>query len=461
MSAQTPASVHILGICGTFMGGLAALARELGLSVSGSDQNVYPPMSTQLQALGIELQQGWHADALGPAGAEILIGNALSRGNPAVEAVLDRALPYRSGPQWLAEQVLAGRRTLAVCGTHGKTTTTSMLAFVLDRLGLAPGFLIGGVAHDFPNSARLGSGECFVIEGDEYDSAFFDKRSKFIHYRPQIAILNNLEFDHADIFDDLAAIERQFHHLVRTIPGSGRIIVKAGDAALARVLAKGCWTAVESFSAEPGVSADWRGECADDGASFRLYRRERLLGEVAWSMRGRHNVANAVAAIAAASAAGADPALALSVLADFGGVRRRLERIGSAGGIEILEDFAHHPTAIELTLAAARADAPGRRVLVALEPRSNSMRSGAHRSGLAPALAAADAVWVLERAGLSWDAAGALAPLGNRAHTVESVEQLLDQLLAFAQPNDRVVFMSNGSFDDAPRRMLAQLRDRP
>ncbi len=451
--------VHILGICGTFMGGLAALGRELGLTVSGSDQNVYPPMSTQLQTLGIELEQGWHADSLGQPGDEILIGNALSRGNPAVEAVLDRGLPYRSGPQWLAEQVLVGRRTLAVCGTHGKTTTTSMLAFLLDRLGFAPGFLIGGVAQDFPSSARLGSGECFVIEGDEYDSAFFDKRSKFIHYRPQVAILNNLEFDHADIFDDLAAIERQFHHLVRTVPGSGRIIAKAGDEALERVLAKGCWSAVERFSADSGISADWRGECADDGASFRLYQHERLLGEVTWAMRGRHNVANAVAAIAAASAVGADPARALAVLADFGGVRRRLERIGEAGGIEILEDFAHHPTAIEMTLAAARADAPGRRVLVALEPRSNSMRSGVHRDGLAPALALADAVWVIERANLPWDAAGALAPLGKRAHTVPNVEQLLDQLLAGCESGDRIVFMSNGSFDDAPRRLLARLRE--
>jgi UDP-N-acetylmuramate: L-alanyl-gamma-D-glutamyl-meso-diaminopimelate ligase len=452
-------SVHILGICGTFMGGVAALARELGLRVSGSDLNVYPPMSTQLEALGIELEKGWHADALGPHGAEILIGNALSRGNPAVEAVLDRGLPYRSGPQWLAEQVLAGRRTLAICGTHGKTTTTSMLAFLLDRLGFDPGFLIGGVAQDFPSSARLGTGECFVIEGDEYDSAFFDKRSKFVHYRPQVAILNNLEFDHADIFDDLAAIERQFHHLVRTVPSSGRIIAKAGDAALERVLAKGCWTPIERFSAEPGVDADWRAECIEDGASFRLYQHGRLLGDVAWAMRGRHNVANAVAAIAAASAVGADPAQALAALADFGGVKRRLEYLGSAGGIEIFEDFAHHPTAIELTLTAARADAPGQRVLVALEPRSNSMRSGAHRDGLAPSLAAADAIWVLERANLPWDASGALAALGDKAHTVASVERLLDQLRTASQPGDRIVFMSNGSFDDAPRRMLALLRD--
>ncbi|MCB1605541.1 MAG: UDP-N-acetylmuramate:L-alanyl-gamma-D-glutamyl-meso-diaminopimelate ligase [Xanthomonadales bacterium] len=446
--------LHILGICGTFMGGLAALAREQGLSVSGSDSGVFPPMSTQLEALQIQLQEGYDPAHLNPPPGEVLIGNALSRGNPAVEAVLNQGLRYRSGPQWLAETVLANRCTIGVAGTHGKTTTTAIVAFLLERLGADPGFLIGGVAHDFPRSARLGSGECFVVEADEYDSAFFDKRSKFVHYRPQIAILNNLEFDHADIFDDLAAIERQFHHLVRTIPGRGRIIVKAADEALQRVLAKGCWTAVESFSAEPGVAADWQGQSDAEGARFALIHRGQPLGEVSWQMRGRHNVSNAVAAIAAVAAAGHDPVEALKHLAKFGGVRRRLEHLGTVRGVEVLEDFAHHPTAIAVTVEAARAGAHGR-LIVALEPRSNSMRAGAHRAALAPSLEGADAAFVLERADLPWDAAGALASLGNRARCVASVDALLVQLSDYCRPGDRVVFMSNGSFDNAPRRWLA------
>jgi len=451
--------LHILGICGTFMGGLAAIAREKGLSVSGSDSGVFPPMSTQLEALQIELQQGYDPAHLNPAPAEVLIGNALSRGNPAVEAVLDRGLNYRCGPQWLAETVLPGRCTIGVAGTHGKTTTTAIAAYLLEQLGGQPGFLIGGVAHDFPHSARLGKGKCFVVEADEYDSAFFDKRSKFVHYRPQIAILNNLEFDHADIFDDLAAIERQFHHLVRTVPGSGRIIVKAGDVTLQRVLAMGCWTPVETFSADPGATADWLALTNDDGAQLELYHRGKSLGSVAWQMRGRHNVANAVAAIAAVAAAGFDPAQALQALSGFGGVKRRLERLGSAAGIEVLEDFAHHPTAIAVTIDAARADAP-KRLIVALEPRSNSMRAGAHRDQLAQSLAKADAMFVLERADLPWAAADALTGLGQRVQTAGTVEELLQQLTDFCQADDRVVFMSNGSFDNAPRRFFEQLNQR-
>ena len=448
--------LHILGICGTFMGGLAAIAREQGLSVSGSDSGVFPPMSTQLEALDIQLQQGYDPAHLQPRPGEVLIGNALSRGNPAVEAVLDQGLSYRSGPQWLAETVLPGRCTIGVAGTHGKTTTTAIVAYLLEQLGGQPGFLIGGVAHDFPHSARLGQGRCFVVEADEYDSAFFDKRSKFVHYRPQIAILNNLEFDHADIFADLAAIERQFHHLVRTIPGSGRIIVKADDAALRRVLAQGCWTPIETFSADPAVPADWLAVTGDDGAEIELVLRGQSLGTAKWQMRGRHNVANATAAIAAVAAAGFDPAQALQALSGFRGVRRRLEHLGEFAQVEVLEDFAHHPTAIAVTIDAARAGTSGR-LLVALEPRSNSMRAGAHRNQLAPALAKADAVFVLERADLPWDAAGALSALGERAQTASSVEQLLEQLGASCQPGDRVVFMSNGSFDNAPRRFLTQL----
>ncbi|MCB1626867.1 MAG: UDP-N-acetylmuramate:L-alanyl-gamma-D-glutamyl-meso-diaminopimelate ligase [Xanthomonadales bacterium] len=454
---MSTAPVHILGVCGTFMGGLAALATELQLAVSGSDQQVYPPMSLQLQALGIDLREGYSADHLGPEGAEILVGNALSRGNPAVEAVLDRGLPYRSGPQWLAERVLAGRRTLAVCGTHGKTTTTSILAFLLDRAGRDPGFLIGGVAHDFPKSARLGSGDCFVVEGDEYDSAFFDKRSKFIHYRPEVAILNNLEFDHADIFDDLAAIERQFHHLVRVVPRCGRLIVHAGDAALERVLAKGCWTPVERFSIDPAIPAEWQAEVSADGGEFALSLRGQKMGRAQWALRGRHNVANAVAAIAAAAAVGVDPTTSLRLLPAFRGVRRRLEHLGRAGGVEILEDFAHHPTAVAVTIDAARALAGNGRLIVALEPRSNSMRLGAHRDGLAPALAGADLAFVVERPELPWDASGAISPLGGRGRTSPGSDALLATLLQTVQPGDHVVFMSNGSFDNLPRRLLAEL----
>ncbi len=451
--------LHILGICGTFMGGLAALAREQGLSVSGSDSGVYPPMSTQLEALQIRLQEGYDPAHLQPAPGEVLIGNALSRGNPSVEAVLNQGLRYRSGPQWLAESVLPGRCTIGVAGTHGKTTTTAIVAFLLDRLGADPGFLIGGVAHDFDRSARLGGGDCFVVEADEYDSAYFDKRSKFVHYRPQIAILNNLEFDHADIFADLAAIERQFHHLARTIPGRGKVIVKAGDEALQRVLAQGCWTPVESFSADPGAGADWQAESEPDGARFALHYQGRSLGQVSWAMRGRHNVANATAAVAAIAAAGHDPVQALQLLADFGGVRRRLEALGSIAGIEVLEDFAHHPTAVAVTIEAAKAGCAGR-LIVALEPRSNSMRQGAHRDLLAPALRGADCALVLERADLPWDAAGALAELGERARCVVSVEALLVALDGYCRAGDRVVFMSNGSFDNAPRRFVQQLRRR-
>lgn len=391
-------SVHILAIAGTFMGGVAALARELGHAVSGSDQTIYPPMSTQLEQLGITLDQGYRADSV-PAGTdEVVIGNALSRGNAAVEAVLDAGQRYISGAQWLSEQVLPGRDTLAVAGTHGKTTTTTILTWLLESAGRSPGFLIGGVAEDFGVSARLGQGREFVVEADEYDTAFFDKRSKFVHYRPLVAILNNLEYDHADIFPDVAAIQRQFHHLVRTVPARGRLIVNGEDQHLAEVLAMGCWTPVERFGFDP--SLEWHAELlAADGSAFRVHHRGQALGDVQWSLLGRHNVLNGLAALAAAHAVGVAPAEVIPALARFRSVKRRMEVIGSHDGITVYDDFAHHPTAIATTLEGLRAKVGDARIVVAMEPRSNSMRLGAHAQALAPSLALADEVVFLHRPG--------------------------------------------------------------
>ena len=454
------ADIHILGICGTFMGGIAAIARESGLAVAGSDRDVYPPMSTQLEALGIALMQGYSPAHLDPPPREVVIGNAMSRGNPAVEHVLDQRLDYTSGPEWLARRVLHRKRVLAVAGTHGKTTTTALLAYLLDRQGRDPGFLIGGVPQDFPVSARLGQGEDFVIEADEYDTAFFDKRSKFVHYRPTVAILNNLEYDHADIFPDLAAIQRQFHHLVRIVPGNGRLIVNGEDAALAEVLRMGCWTPFERFGLE-APNLDWRGELtAEDGSRFRLWHRGTLVGEAHWPLAGRHNVANAVAAIAAAAAVGLDPARSLALLAGFGSVRRRLELVGSAAGVSIYDDFAHHPTAIATTLAGLRARIGAARLVAVMEPRSNSMRQGAHAAALPQAFDAADAVHVLARPELNWDAAATLAPVGERLHIAPSVSALLDAVQAHLAPGDHVIFMSNGGFEGASRQLLQRLQDK-
>lgn len=449
--------LHILGICGTFMGGIAAIARESGLKVAGSDRDVYPPMSTQLQSLGIDLFEGYAAEHLSPPPLQVVIGNALSRGNAAIEAVLDQRLDYCSGPEWLERSVLCHRRVLAVAGTHGKTTTTALLAFLLDRQGHGPGFLIGGVAHDFPVSARLGNGADFVIEADEYDTAFFDKRSKFVHYRPSIAILNNLEYDHADIFPDLAAIQRQFHHLIRTVPGTGKLIVNGEDAALAHVLEMGCWTPVERFGLD-SVELDWRGELLSaDGSHFRLWNHGTLIGETHWKMLGRHNVANAVAAIAAAAAIGVDPARSLALLADFGGVRRRMEQVGQTRSIHIYDDFAHHPTAIATTLAGLRAAIGEARLVAVMEPRSNSMRQGAHALALPQSFALANRVHVLARPELGWDAARTLAPVGARLAIAASVQEMVDAIAAESRAGDHIIFMSNGGFEGASRRLLAQL----
>jgi UDP-N-acetylmuramate: L-alanyl-gamma-D-glutamyl-meso-diaminopimelate ligase len=448
--------LHILGICGTFMGGVAALARELGLEVEGSDANVYPPMSTQLEALGIDLMRGYSAEHLQPAPDLVVVGNAMTRGNPAVEYMLDQSLRYISGPQWLGETLLAGRDVLAVAGTHGKTTTTSLLAHLLESAGFAPGFLVGGVPGNFGVSARLGQGKPFVIEADEYDTAFFDKRSKFVHYRPRIAILNNLEYDHADIFPDVAAIQRQFHHLVRTVPGNGRLIVNAHDHYLADVLAMGCWTPVETFGIGRG---DWQATLLEaDGSAFAVHRRGELIGEVRWSLLGNHSVMNALAALAAATAAGADPHALLPVFSTFESVKRRMELVGEVNGVRVYDDFAHHPTAIATTLAALRANVGKARILVALEPRSNSMRQGAHAEALAPSLKDADTVVFLHRPELPWDASHVTAALDGRGHTAPTVDALIDLLGSKVQPGDQVIFMSNGGFEAAPRRFVERLR---
>jgi UDP-N-acetylmuramate: L-alanyl-gamma-D-glutamyl-meso-diaminopimelate ligase len=473
--------IHILGICGTFMGGIAALARELGIAVEGSDANVYPPMSDQLRALGITLQEGWSAEHLKPTPDLVVVGNALSRGNPSVEYMLDAGLPYISGPQWLGENVLRGREVLAVAGTHGKTTTSSLLAHLLDAAGLAPGFLIGGVPENFGVSARTGNRESgignrtgvatpsvsdspspvahsrlFVLEADEYDTAFFDKRSKFVHYRPRIAVLNNLEYDHADIFPDVAAIQRQFHHLVRTVPGNGRLVVNAEDERLKEVLAMGCWTPVETFGIDVG---DWRARLIEpDGSAFAVVRKGETLGDVRWNLLGRHNVMNALAALAAANAAGVDPHSLLPAFASFESVKRRMESLGAINGVQVYDDFAHHPTAIATTLAGLRAKVGSARIVVALEPRSNSMRAGAHAAALAPSLADADTVVLLQRPELPWDAERVITALGGRGSAAASVDALLAALRLDVRAGDHVVFMSNGGFENAPRRFLDGLR---
>jgi UDP-N-acetylmuramate: L-alanyl-gamma-D-glutamyl-meso-diaminopimelate ligase len=449
--------LHILGICGTFMGGVAALARELGETVEGSDANIYPPMSTQLEQLGITLKSGYRAEHLGSADPDqapqlVIVGNALSRGNPAIEHMLDARLPYVSGPQWIGEHVLGKRRVFAVAGTHGKTTTTAMLAWILESCARAPGFLVGGVPENFGVSARLGSGTDFVIEADEYDTAFFDKRSKFVHYRSTIAILNNLEYDHADIFPDVAAIQRQFHHLVRTVPANGRLIVNAEDERLAEVLAMGAWTPLTTFGIEVG---DWRARfIAADGSHFAVNHGGREIGQVRWNLLGRHNVMNALAAIAAAQAGGADAARAIAALGDFLSAKRRLELVGDRAGIRVYDDFAHHPTAIATTLAGLRARVGSARILVGMEPRSNSMRLGAHAEELAPSLRDADGVVFLQKPGLPWDAERVTAALDGRGSTASSVDALVAALRAAARAGDHVVFMSNGGFENAPRRFV-------
>ena len=442
--------LHILGICGTFMAGVALLARQLGHTVSGCDQNVYPPMSTQLQTAGIDIMQGFQAEHVQQTTPDcVVIGNAMTRGNPAVEYVLNSTVPFTSGPQWLAEHVLRERWVLGVAGTHGKTTTSSLLAWILEWAGLQPGFLIGGIAENFAISARLGDGSFFVIEADEYDSALFDKRAKFIHYRPRTTVLNNLEFDHADIFPDLAAIQRQFHHLVRSLPSEGLIVSNGSDTNLEEVLKLGCWTPVERF-----IQGDWHAErLATDGSQFRVYWQEVLQGEVQWSLVGEHNIANALAAIAAARHVGVPSAQACLALAEFAGVKRRLELHGEVAGVSIYDDFAHHPTAIATTLKGMRAKKEQARIIAVFEPRSNTLRMGQLHEQLAPALNNADAVIIYQPPELEFN-------LNHCGQVCHSIDATLVAIVQIVQAGDQVVIMSNGGFGGIHERLLDALKAR-
>jgi len=447
-------NIHILGICGTFMGGIAALARADGHTVSGQDQNVYPPMSTQLEQLGITLSEGYSAEAIPRQSDLVIIGNALSRGNAAVEHVLNARLNYISGPRWLGENYLNGKQVLAVAGTHGKTTTSSMLTWILAHAGMKPGFLIGGIPANFGISARAGK-KTFVVEADEYDTAFFDKRAKFVHYRPSIAILNNLEFDHADIYPDLAAIETQFHHLMRTIPGNGCVLVNRHDANLKRMLERGCWSRTSLFGIDGESEAEWRARLLEPaGRRLELFHHEESAGTLEWTQTGRHNALNATAAVAAAAQAGVEPADAVAALAEFNGVKRRMEHLGKIGGAHVYDDFAHHPTAIRMTLEGLRRSVGGARILVALQPASNTMRGGYHLDQLAPALAPADFVFLHSTEPLDWDPSALFAKLQSGGRFRGRVENMLGDIRAEVRAGDHVVFMSNRGFGNAPRRFL-------
>ena len=453
--------IHILGICGTFMGGIAALARAAGHKVTGCDANVYPPMSTQLKALGIDLIEGFSADQIKLAPDLFVAGNVVARGNPLMEEILNRGLSYTSGPQWLADNVLRDQWVLAVAGTHGKTTTTSMLAWMLEYGGLNPGFLVGGVPENFGVSARLAPSSFFVIEADEYDTAFFDKRSKFVHYHPRTAILNNLEYDHADIFDDLAAIETQFHHLLRTVPGNGLIVSNGGDANLDRVLKRGCWTPIERYGVAGGWQAGARHTHERHAATrlsdgFDVLFNGAVQGRVCWDLLGEHNVANALAAVAAARHAGVPANVAIEALSTFKNVKRRMEVKGAANGVTVYDDFAHHPTAIATTIAGLRAKIGNARLIAVLEPRSNTMKQGALKDQLAGSLADADFIFCYS-AGLGWNAAAVLAPLGTKASVSDSMDGLIGGIASTARAGDHVLIMSNGEFGGIHDKLLRAL----
>jgi UDP-N-acetylmuramate: L-alanyl-gamma-D-glutamyl-meso-diaminopimelate ligase len=453
--------LHILGICGTFMGGVAAIARAAGHTVSGCDANVYPPMNEQLAAMGVEMTEGYETaqlDTVAKSADIFVVGNAITRGNPLLEAILDSGRRYTSGPQWLSETVLREKWVLAVAGTHGKTTTTALLAWILERAGLDPGFLIGGVATDFGVSARLTDGPFFVIEADEYDTAFSDKRAKFVHYRPRTLILNNLEYDHADIFPDLAAIETQFHHLVRTVPRRGRLIVNGKDENLQRVLARGCWSEIERFRAAdtPGAAADWT-----IGADGAIEHGRKAQGRLSpFVLGGRHNQLNALAAIAAARHVSVPIRESLSALGAFRGVKRRMEVRGTIGGITVYDDFAHHPTAIAATLQGLRGDVGKARILAVFEPRSTTMKRGTMKDALADSFVPADLVFCYA-ANLSWDAAAWLKPLGERVHTTSDLNELIDAIVGGARSGDHIVIMSNGGFGGIHDKLLARLSRAP
>jgi UDP-N-acetylmuramate: L-alanyl-gamma-D-glutamyl-meso-diaminopimelate ligase len=440
--------IHILGICGTFMGGIAAIAKQAGYRVTGCDANVYPPMSTQLEAQGIELIEGFGVEQLDLKPDVYVIGNVVSRGNPLMEEILNRGLPYVSGPQWLADTLLRDKWVLGVAGTHGKTTTTSMLAWILEYAGLNPGFLIGGVPQNFGVSARITESAFFAIEADEYDTAFFDKRSKFVHYRPRTAILNNLEFDHADIFPDLAAIETQFHHLVRTVPGNGLVVCNGREAPLQRVVERGCWTPVEKFGSNDGWNI-----AADDVVTLRGEPQ----GKLEWELLGEHNRMNALAALAAARHAGVPVAQGLAALAEFRNVKRRMEVRGTVNGITVYDDFAHHPTAIATTVEGLRRKAGSARILAVLEPRSNTMKLGVMKDALPGSLKDADLVFCYA-GGLGWDAAGALAPLGDKAAVKDDLNELIEAIAAAAKPGDQILVMSNGGFGGIHEKLLKRLQ---
>ncbi len=446
--------IHILGICGTFMGGAAVLARQLGHKVTGSDANVYPPMSTLLESQGIEIIEGFEPSQLNPAPDLVVIGNAMSRGNPCVEYVLNNNLRYTSGPQWLQEFLLHDRWVLAVSGTHGKTTTSSMLTWILEDCGYKPGFLVGGVLGNFGISARLGESMFFIVEADEYDSAFFDKRSKFVHYHPRTLVMNNLEFDHADIFDDLEAIKRQFHHLVRTVPGNGRILAPKQDQALSDVLERGCWSETE-FSGDHG---DWQAEkISIDGSQFKVLFQGEQVGVVNWDLVGDHNVDNALMAIAAARHVGVTPDLACEALAKFINTKRRLELKGEVNGVTVYDDFAHHPTAIELTLGGLRNKVGDSKIIAVLEPRSATMKRGVHKDTLAASLQKADQVFLYQPDSIGWSVEDIAAQCLQPAQTSGSVDELVEQIVASANPGDQILVMSNGGFEGIHNKLLAKL----
>ena len=451
--------IHILGICGTFMGGLALLARESGFSVTGSDRNIYPPMSTQLLNSDISLVDGYDAEQLTPAPGCVVVGNALSRGQPVVEAMLNGGIPYTSGPEWLGRHILQNQWVLAVSGTHGKTSTASMLAWILEQAGLQPGFLIGGIPTNFGLSARLGGGDFFVVEADEYDSAFFDKRSKFVHYRPKTAVINNLEYDHADIFPDLAAIETQFHHLVRCIPSDG-LIVRGGGEAIDRVLERGCWTTVETVADahdEQHAGWTWRALSATADA-LHILGPDGAEAELRWALIGSHNASNATAAIAAAHHVGVSLDVSVKALATFAGVKRRLELLGKPADVAVYDDFAHHPTAIQSTLAGMRAQLETGKLIAVIEPRSNTMRLGEHKDALATCAELADCALWFAPPDLQWDLSSIVSPSGQEVH--DSTGALIERALAVAEPGDSIVIMSNGGFDGLHSRLLMALEER-
>jgi len=444
--------IHILGICGTFMGGVAILAKSLGYKVTGSDKNVYPPMSTQLEEQGIELIQGFDPSQLDTKPDLVVVGNAMSRGNPCVEAVLNQQIPYISGPQWLLEHVLKDKWVLAVAGTHGKTSTSSMLAWVLEFAKMAPGFLIGGVPENFGLSARLGETPFFVIEADEYDSAFFDKRSKFVHYHPRTLVLNNLEFDHADIFEDLNAIKKQFHHLMRTVPSDGRVFIPNHDEALMAVKHMGCWSDVEY------LGENWSARnLKEDGSHFQVLLDGNVQGEVTWSLMGDHNVNNALAAIAAARHVGVTPAVAIEALATFKSIKRRMEVKGNVNHITVYDDFAHHPTAVKSTLAGLRAKVGDEKIIAVLEPRSNTMKLGVHKEALVNSLALADTVYCFEDKHIQWSMKALFAEQGKSIHVETNIDSLVEQLAKEAKPHNHILIMSNGGFGNIHQKLLDKL----